>query len=1124
MSEVDILEAKFDLDQTSLWLTGVQAVARAVLEQAKFDQSNQIESAGYITGYRGSPLGGLDLVLGRMVKQLQDANIVFQPAVNEDLAATALWGSQQVGLFEQSKQDGVFGLWYGKSPGLDRSADAFRHANMAGTAPKGGVLAMVGDDPECKSSTLPSDSSGLLRDLQLPILDPADVREVIDFALYGWALSRFSGCWSSMLAQTSIMDSSATIELPKTRPAFAIPKLDFDPHIRLVDTPLDQEARLAQRIQAVQSFVSSNPINSVLSNPNQPKLTIVTTGKSYSNLRQAFQLLGLKTESDLTNADVRILKLGLIWPLDREWLIEQVRNSQVVLVIESKRAFIETSLRSLLYGKSSIPVVGKSNVDGQPLLTSFGELHIDSILRALEQLSQTFRFGFTVPPSVDSDVGLQTDTMAMNVQRKPIFCPGCPHAHSTKIPEGSRAHAGIGCHYMAQWMHRETYLFTHMGGEGANWIGQAPFTDTSHVFVNIGDGTYFHSGLLAIRAAVNAGVNVTYKVLFNDAVAMTGGQPVDGRLSVSDVVAQVAAEGVKDVRVVANEPHLHQGATYQAHSRTELQDVQRELRGIEGCTVLVVDHTCANEKRRKQKRGLLPQPDKFVVINEDVCEGCGDCVTQSGCSAVVPVQTRFGEKRQIDQTNCIQDEACLDGYCPALVQVSGTRKPPSKQIFKFNSSDLPEPDRLEKANILIAGVGGTGVLTISQLLAAAAHVEGKQVSTLDMTGLAQKGGAVISHVRIDASPLWNTRISSGQVDVLLGADTVTSKSLEVAELLAKDRTKAVVNSRLMPSYLSVIDRDQDYGSNETVRDVSGLVRDLTSVDAVGIAKEHTGGSTVANTVLLGYAYQLGLIPLAVSSIERAIELNQVAVEENLAGFNAGRFATLAVDVVVEDIARDESHSDSIEELIEHRFSALKEYQNEGYANQFKDLIKVAQQKDLEFDVGRDSLTRAVVQAGYKIFAYKDEYEVARLLTSRKFQSLIDQDYENAKMTFAFAPTWLRDASSGRKVHIGGWFRFGLRLLATLRGIREKWFDPFSYSKERKLDRLIRKSFIDDVNELIPATSAENYESTVQVFESYFRVAGYGRIRESNWRVEEATIKELKEHSLSEQVREVILQT
>ena len=1090
------LSQKYALDETDLWLTGTQAVVRLLLEQSELDKNRKRNTAGYVTGYRGSPLAGLDLEFARAQKQLHSANVLCHAAINEDLAATAAWGSQQVGLFTGKKYDGVYSLWYGKSPGLDRSADAIRHANMAGTAPLGGVLAVVGDDPDCKSSTLPSDSAGLLRDLQIPILDPTDVSELIEFGLYGWALSRFSGCWAAMLAQTSVMDSSATIDCQERR-THVFPRLDFDPHIRLMDTPHDQEQRMVRKLGLVHEFIGSNPINHVIVNPASPVLAIVTTGKSYTNIRQALRLLGLNSNDELRRAGIRLIKLGLIWPTDRQWLRSQVEDARATLVVESKSAFLETELKLALYGHTHVPILGKEDLDGSPLLTPFGELQVDSMIDALVRIGPKLNINL---PNIRKYAHRESETVqslaSMNAKRKPLFCPGCPHSGSTKLPDGSRAFAGIGCHYMAQWMHRETYLFTHMGGEGANWIGQAPFTETNHVFVNLGDGTYSHSGLLAIRASVAAKVNVTYKILFNDAVAMTGGQAVEGNLSVADIVAQVKAEGVRDVRVVAEDVRAHRGADYPVSARNQLNLVQRHLRAIEGCTVLIVDHACANEKRRKRKRGLAPPPQRYVMINEDVCEGCGDCVAKSGCSAVKTVQTKFGEKRQIEQAHCIQDLACVEGYCPAFVEIKGSPRNRTKHV-KPDTSVPPEVDTPSAANILIAGVGGTGVITLSQVIAVAAHLDNKQVSTLDMTGLAQKGGAVISHVRIGDDHVWRTRLAQEEADVLIAADPVTATSQEVAPLLSSERTRAVVNDVLAPSHLSVVDAERDHGVERVLDELAHWVVETTTIDAMATADEQAGTGTVANSVLLGLAYQRGLLPLSLVSLRRAIELNGVAVEANLAAFNAGRRrAEQGTRSLGTNVTLDEN-VESLDEFIETRVERLTTYQNSDYAAAYLKWVERARRIDVESTRDELLITRVVADVLFHYMAIKDEYEVARLLTDDDFKQHVAERFDNAEISYAFAPTWLRDPSKNKR-RIGPWVSPILKIIASLRVLRGTVLDPFRFSEERKLDRRLLDRLTGDVELVLQKLNESNYETAVELLTAYRKVKGFGHVREANW--------------------------
>ena len=818
---------------------------------------------------------------------------------------------------------------------------------------------------------------------------------------------------------------------------------------------------MVRKLELVHEFNRENPINHVVVDLASPKLAIITTGKSYTNIRQALRLLGLSSTDEIRQAGIRLIKLGLIWPTDRRWLRNQVEDARAALVVESKSAFLESELKSALYGYSHIPILGKEDLDGSPLLTPFGELQVDSMIDALVRVATNLSIDL---PYIEKYLRRTSESQlalaSMNAKRKPLFCPGCPHSGSTKLPEGSRAFAGIGCHYMAQWMHRETYLFTHMGGEGANWIGQAPFTDTNHVFVNLGDGTYSHSGLLAIRASVAAKVNVTYKILFNDAVAMTGGQSVEGNLTVADVVAQVRAEGVREVQVVADDIRAHRRADYPVSTRDQLNLVQRRMRSIEGCTVLIVDHACANEKRRKRKRGLVPPPQRYVMINEDVCEGCGDCVAKSGCSAIKAVPTEFGEKRQIEQAHCIQDLSCVEGYCPSFVEIKGT----PRNRLKHVTPPSAEPQEVESpaaANILIAGVGGTGVITLSQVIAVAAHLDDKQVSTLDMTGLAQKGGAVISHIRIGIDHVWRTRLAQQETDVLIAADPVTATSQEVVPLLSGERTRAIVNKVLAPSHLSVVDAEQDHGVDNVLDDLSRWVVDKTTIDALTVADEHAGSGTVANSVLLGLAYQRGLIPVSLASLKRAIELNGVAVAANLAAFNIGRLNAEQPTTSTGSGSEPDVDLTSLDEFIEKRVRRLDVYQNAGYSARYREWIERIRRVDIETLRGDLSVTRMVADALYHFMAIKDEYEVARLLTEDDFKQQVAKRFDNGKISYAFAPTWLRDPSK-RKRRVGSWVSPVLKVIASLRVLRGSTLDLFRFSEERKLDRKLLERLTSDV--------------------------------------------------------------
>lgn len=1109
------------------YLTGIQAIARLPLDQRRLDDRAGFDTAGFISGYRGSPLAGLDQELWRLSGELADHHIVFQPGVNEDLAATAVWGSQQVGLFPGARHEGVYGLWYGKAPGLDRSSDAVRHANAAGTSPRGGVLLVVGDDHACKSSTLPSASEFALRDLAIPILVPADVQDVLDYGLLGWALSRYSGCWTGLIALADVMDSALTVEVGLDRHRFVIPPhAEGFPHIRLQDSPTDQEARLETKLRLVRMFASANSVDRIVTTVASPSLVLVTAGKTCADVREALARLGLESEAQLVRAGIRLVKLGMTWPLDNALVHEFCRGARRVLVIEEKRSFIEDQLRSILFGRP-VEILGKRSPPGPArgeegkvqdgtLLPATGELDVPTIATAIRALlpvetaasylDEIARLARTMP----RDAGYSKDT------RKPVFCAGCPHNASTRLPEGSRAAAGIGCHYMAQWMDRNTGTPTHMGAEGANWIGQAPFTDENHIFANIGDGTFFHSGILAIRAAVASGANITYKVLLNDAVAMTGGQPVDGALTVADVVAQVRAEGVAAVRVVSDDPARHRRAEFRVAARDSLDALQRELRATPGCTVLVYEQTCAAELRRRRKRGLAKDPDIRVVINDAVCEGCGDCSVQSNCVAVEPLETEFGVKRTINQTACNKDLSCIDGFCPALVSLAGARlKSPDKADHK---PLVPLPVASSPAaSVLIAGVGGTGVVTVSQILGTAAHLDGNHVSTLDMTGLAQKGGAVVSHVRISPTGTQHppTRIPTMGADTLIGADAVTAASIDVLGLTSP-RTSVILNSHLAPTAEFVLRQRQclDFGKLE--KRLQRRVRRLVTVDANAATETLFGSSTSANVFLLGFAFQAGRIPVSLTALKRAVTLNGVAVEQNLAAFHHGRAAahraesSPAGSAVRTNPSASEAmqppRSAGLDARIATRSAFLREYQDQALAARYDDLVKRVRNLETQVKPGSCTLAEAAAESYFRLLAVKDEYEVARLFTSEStgagsdFAAKLVARFElGFKMTFYFAPpVFARKGPNGRpgKIAVGGWIMPLLRILARLRRCRGSVFDPFRYSAERRLERRLLTGFEADIEMIVERLDATNFDAAVALVRLPAAIKGFGPVKEA----------------------------
>ncbi len=905
------LDDKYVKDRGRIFLTGIQALVRLPMLQRQRDLAAGHDTAGYVTGYRGSPLGGLDQQMMAAKRFLDQHHVVFQPGVNEDLAATALWGTQQAELHGEGKYDGVFGMWYGKGPGVDRTGDVFKHGNLAGTSRLGGVLVLMGDDHTCESSTTAHQSEFALVDAQIPVLNPAGVAEILEFGLLGFGLSRYSGCWVGLKCVHDTVNTAASIDFDPGRiqiatPDFVLPAGGLN--IRLPDPPLAQEERLHRfKLEAVRAFAATNRFDRLIFEAKGARLGIVSTGKSYLDLRQALDDLGID-QALAERLGLRVLKLGLVWPLEREAALAFADGLEQIVVVEEKRSLIESQLKELLYGRANAPqIIGKRDEREQPLFPAHGALTSNQIAEGLAlrilRLDQNDQVAAELERLRQRQSGEKGP--AAPLLRTPYFCAGCPHNTSTRVPEGSIAKAGIGCHYMAQWMDRSTLGYTQMGGEGANWVGEAPFSKRAHVFQNIGDGTYYHSGLLAIRAAIAAGVNITFKVLYNDAVAMTGGQSVDGPLNVPQITREVAAEGARQVVVVTDQPDkypLHAGfapGTTIRH-RDELDAVQRELREIPGTTVLVYDQTCAAEKRRRRKRGRMADPPARVVINELVCEGCGDCGLASNCVAIVPVETEFGRKRQIDQSACNKDYSCLKGFCPSFVTVEGVslRKGRPAPAAGEGEDELPEPALPDLAGgygIVVGGVGGTGVVTIGALLGMAAHLEGKGAAVLDMTGLAQKGGAVMSHLRIAARPddIQTVRIAPGGARLLLGCDLVVAGGNEALAALAPGQGHAVVNTHRMMTGDFTRQADLDFPAAALERRVVEAAGSRASfVDASRLATALLGDAIAANLFMVGFAYQKGLVPLSAAAIEGAIELNRVAAAMNRAAFRWGRRAAL----------------------------------------------------------------------------------------------------------------------------------------------------------------------------------------------------------------------------------------
>jgi indolepyruvate ferredoxin oxidoreductase len=1120
------LDDKYALEKGRVYLTGVQALVRLPLAQRQRDRAAGLNTGGFISGYRGSPLGGYDQALWRAKAFLEAEDIHFVPGVNEDLAATAVWGSQQNKLFPGSRVDGVIGVWYGKGPGVDRSVDVFKHANAAGVNPNGGVLAIVGDDHGCQSSTLAHQSEQVLISAMMPVLNPATVQEYIDFGLMGFALSRYSGCWVGFKAVTETVESSASISLDPAGFVINTPE-DFIPPpgglgIRWPAPPLEMERRLhGPKMQAIAAFARANALDRPVWNHPGARVGIVTTGKAYLDVRQALEHLGVD-ERRAAALGIALYKVGLTWPLETRGAMAFARDLEEVIVVEEKRGLIEDQLVKALYNLPRRPiVVGKTDEVGQVMFPSEGELDPLSVALALgERLAD--RCG-------DQDLrqtlarlterSLAPVVTPTSLARTPFFCAGCPHSTSTRVPEGSRALAGIGCHGMAGAIpERRTATITHMGGEGVTWIGQSPFNGGAHIFQNLGDGTYYHSGLLAIRAAAAAGVNITYKILFNDAVAMTGGQQHDGPLTVADITHQVAAEGARKIYVVTDEPDKYPGDVGFApgvivRHREHLDAVQRDLRETPGLTVLVYDQACAAEKRRKRKRGLYPDPPKRVFINERVCEGCGDCSEKSNCVAVKPLETELGRKRRIDQSDCNKDFSCLGGFCPSFVTVHGAKLRKAVrtgvEAGADHFRDLPTPalPSLDKpCQILVTGIGGTGVITVGALMGMAAHIEGKGCSVLDFTGLAQKNGAVMSHIRISRTPdeLHAVRIASGEGDVLIACDMLVAASTGALSRLDRGQTRAVVNDQVQPTAEFVRNTHLDFQSAGMRRAIGSAVGDDAQfVDATGLATALMGDSIATNLFMLGFAWQKGLVPLSLASLDQAIELNGVAVDANKRTFAWGRLAAYDL-AAVEALARPAMREGpapalSLDDLIARRSDDLTRYQNGAYAERYARIVREAAAAEARLPA-HQGFAEAVARNLYKLMAYKDEYEVARLYTDGGFRRRLQAQFEDGyKLEFHLAPPLIarRDPQTGeaRKQSFGAWVLPLFGLLAHGKVLRGGWADPFGRSRERRTERRVICDYEALVRRVAEQLSPANHAEAIAIAEWPQQIRGYGHVKD-----------------------------
>ena len=1126
------LDDKYESREGRIHITGSQALVRLAMMQFIRDRAAGLDTACYITGYRGSPMHNIDKELWSAKRFLSGSNIHFQPGINEDLAATAIWGTQQATAFGDCRHDGVFSMWYGKGPGLDRSMDAIRHGHMAGSSRHGGVLVMVGDDHALTSTDAPAAHEFAFVELMMPFLYPSTVHEVLSYGLHGIALSRFSGAWVGYKVVPDTVDASAPLSADPFDPEIVVPgEFEMPPdglNLRIPDFWYHMEPRHRNyKLDAAVAYARANRLNRVTTASRRPRYGIVTTGKAWNDVRQALFDLGINDRT-ADEIGITVLKIAMPYPFDTETVRDFADGLEELFVVEEKVALSELQVRNALY---PLPdgrrprVIGQKDETGRVLLPGFPEVSPEDVARALAARIAHFHTSSAIDDRIafiEAKARQARARQVLDIARTPYFCSGCPHNTSTRIPEGSRALGGVGCHFMATYMDRGNVTHTHMGGEGANWMGQAPFVETGHVFQNLGDGTYYHSGLLAIRACVAAGINITYKILFNDAVAMTGGQPHDGPLDPTAISHQVRSEGVETIWLVSDEPEKYGSAsrlapgTRIAHRR-ELDRIQRELREVRGVSVLIYDQTCAAEKRRRRKRGAMADPDRRAFINHRVCEGCGDCNAKSNCLSVLPLDTEYGRKRQIDQSACNKDFSCVEGFCPSFVTVQGARprRGGSGVEVPAGLAALPEPDRprLEDGRVfsmLVAGVGGSGVVTIGALVTMAAHLEGIAFSTVDQFGMAQKGGAVTSHVRIAARPddMRTIRLNTGAADLVLGCDSLVASGDLALNVMHPERTRVIVNTHEQITGQFARNPDLQFPTDSIVGRIRAAAGagNLQLLDATRIATRLLGDAIGSNLFLLGYAYQQGLVPVSGVAIERAIELNAVAVEMNREAFRWGRRAAQDLQAVERlalegDDGLEPSAPKSLDEFIERREADLTEWQNAAWASRYRELVERVREAERSVGAG-ESLAGAVARYAYKLMAYKDEYEVARLYTDGAFRERLAVSFEgDLRLTFHLAPPLLsrRDPVTGelRKRTFGPWMWRLLGLVAKMRFLRGTPFDPFGHTAERRMERRLIEEYFEAVDELLAGLRPENLDLAVELASIPERIRGYGHVKERN---------------------------
>ena len=1124
------LDDKYTLDSGRVFISGVQALVRLPLMQRDRDRARGLNTAGFISGYRGSPLGGYDAALWQAARRLEAGDILFRPGINEDLAMAAVWGTQQLDFVPGRKVDGVFAIWYGKGPGVDRTGDAFKHANFAGSHPNGGVLVVCGDDHTGKSSSMGHQSDQAMIAANIPLLYPASVQDYLDFGLHGFALSRFAGTLAGFKTVNETVTATATVSVDPSRVSIILPKdapeAPEGVHIRPEYDPQGQDNRVVRyKLPRAQAYVRANRLDGPVFGAARPtRLGIVTAGKAVLDTLAGLRLLGID-EAMARALGVGVYKAALVWPLDPERLAAFAADCAELLFVEEKRPVMEDQAKALFYNREPRPaIVGKRDGAGRALLPSDEPVEAAMAAAAIGDRLETA--GVLDSARVDrlaalrARLGRNLPALSGGIERSPFFCSGCPHNTSTKVPEGSLAMAGIGCHGMALLVpERNTLPVPHMGAEGVPWTGMAPFTETPHIFQNLGDGTYVHSGSLGIRAAVQSGANVTYKILYNDAVAMTGGQPVEGAPSVGVIARQLLDEGVRKTVVVSDDPGKFEGlsdlpAGVRVRHRDALDEVQRDLRLVPGVTAIVYEQTCAAEKRRRRKRGAFPDPQRRVFIDPLVCEGCGDCSTQANCVSIHPLETEFGRKRRIDQSSCNKDYSCLKGFCPSFVTVvgGGPRKPAPAAVPDDAFDSLPDPT-LPAADpewdVLIAGVGGTGVITVGAVLGMAAHIEGKGASVFDMTGLSQKNGAVYSHLKIAADPETQPAagIGLGEADLLLGCDIVAATAPVAVRALEPGRTLAVLNTTVTPPPGFQLDTDMKLDGGFLARGLAEHVGDERArpVEATRIALALTGDTIGANTFMVGHAFQSGGLPLSAASIEEAIGINGVAVAFNIGAFRLGRLAAHDPDAVRALMPRagagdaDGAAAHDLDAMTARRAAFLAAWQNEDYAERYRAAVAAARAAEARLGHG-EAFAAAVARGAFKLMAYKDEYEVARLFADSGFRQRIDEAFEgDFTLRFHLAPPLLagRDANTGRpkKREYGAWMLWVFRALAACRGLRGTRWDPFGYTAERRAERRIRDRYLTDVERLAAGLTPDTLALAVEIAALPERIRGYGPVKE-----------------------------